>query len=129
MWILLYCTLCIIKMTPKGTIELCCICTHIAKLKTDTTCIHSCCLLCNYVVKTFGILQSPSTALEICNFISKSLKGLLPSVFNSRFKFSLESHSYDTRWSDLGYLKISSYWTKTCDRYLMNIHEIYVWNH
>ena len=31
--------------------------THIAQLMTHTTCIHSCCLPCNYVTKPFGILQ------------------------------------------------------------------------
>ena len=49
------------------------------------------------------------TALENCIFISKSLKGLLPSIFKNWFKFSFESHSYDTSWSNLGYLKIPSY--------------------
>ena len=31
--------------------------THFAQLMTHTTCIHSCCLPCNYVTKPFGILQ------------------------------------------------------------------------
>ena len=47
------------------------------------------------------------TALENCIFISKSLEGLLPSIFSKWFKFSFGSHSHDTRWSNLGYLKIS----------------------
>ena len=62
-------------------------------------------------------------------FISKSLKGLLPSIFNNWFKFSFESHSHDTRWSNLGYLKIPSYRTKTYGRYSMFVNSIYVWNH
>ena len=49
------------------------------------------------------------TALENCIFITKSLKGLLPYIFNNWFKFSFELHSDDTRWSNLGYLKIHSY--------------------
>ena len=69
------------------------------------------------------------TALENCIFISKSLKGLLPSILNNWFKFSFESHSHDTRWSNLGYLKIPSYHTKTCGRYSMFLNSIYVWNH
>ena len=69
------------------------------------------------------------TALENCIYISKSLKGLLPSVFNSWFKFSFETHSHDTRWSNLGYLKMRSYHTKTYGRYSMFINSIYVWNH
>ena len=60
--------------------------------------------------KMSKILKSfEKTALENCIFISKSLKGLLPSIFKNWFKFSFESHSYDTSWSNLGYLKIPSY--------------------
>ena len=40
------------------------------------------------IVKSFD-----KAALE-----KKSLKGLLPSILNNLFKFSFESHSYDTRW-------------------------------
>ena len=69
------------------------------------------------------------TALENCIFISESLKGLLPSIFNNWFKFSFESHSHDTRWSNLGYLKMPSYRTKTYGRYSMFVNSIYVWNH
>ena len=69
------------------------------------------------------------TALENCVFISKSLKGLLPSTFNSWFKFSFESHSHDIRWSNLVYLKISSYRTKTYGRYSMFVNSVYIWNH
>ena len=64
------------------------------------------------------ILKSfDKTALGNCIFISKSLKGLLPSIFSSWFKFSFESHSHDTRWPNLGYLIIHSYRTKTYGRY------------
>ena len=60
--------------------------------------------------KMSKILKSfEKTALENCIFISKSLKGLLPSIFKNWFKFSFESHSYDTRWSNPGYLKMPSY--------------------
>ena len=59
--------------------------------------------------KVSKILKSfDKTALENCIFISKSLKGLLPSIFNNCFKFSFESHSHDKRWLNLGYLKIPS---------------------
>ena len=64
--------------------------------------------------KVFKILKSfDKTALENCIFISKSLKRLLPSIFNNWFKFSFESHSHDTRCSSLDYLKMPSYRTKT----------------
>ena len=61
-------------------------------------------------------------SFENCIFISKSLKGLLPSIFKNWFKFSFESHSYDTRWSNPGYLKIPSY-----RRQIFN--SIQIWNH
>ena len=76
------------------------------------------------ILKSFN-----KTALENCIFISKSLKGLLPSIFYNWFKFSFETHSHDTRWSNLGYLKIPSYHTKTYGRYSMFVNSIYVWNH
>ena len=44
--------------------------------------------------KVSKILKSfDKIALENCIFISKSLKGLLLSIFNNWFKFSFESHS------------------------------------
>ena len=80
--------------------------------------------------KVSKILKSfEKTALGNCIFIRKSLKWLLPSIFNNWFKFSFESHSNDTRRSNLGYLKISSYHTKTYGRYSMFLNSIYVWNH
>ena len=80
--------------------------------------------------KMSKILKSfDKTALENCIFISKSIKGLLPSTFNNWFKYSFETHSDDTRWSNLRYLKITSYHTKTYRRYSMFVNSIYVWNH
>ena len=69
------------------------------------------------------------TVLENCVFISKSSKGLLPFIFKNWFKFFFESHSQDTRWSNLGYLKIPSYLTKYYGRYSMIVNSIYIWNH
>ena len=69
------------------------------------------------------------TAFENCIFNNKSLKELMSSIFNNWFKFSFESHSHDTRWSNLDYLKIRSYRTKTYGRYSMFVNSIYVWNH
>ena len=69
------------------------------------------------------------TALENCIFISKSLKGLLPFIFNNWFKLSFESHSHDNRRSNLGYLKIPFYHTKTYGRYSMFVNSRHVWNH
>ena len=66
------------------------------------------------------------TVLENCIFISKSLKKLLLFIW---FKFSFESHSHGARWSNLGYLKIPSYRTKTYGRDSMFANSMYVWNH
>ena len=79
--------------------------------------------------KVSKILKSfDKAALENCIFINKSLKGLLPSIFNNWFKFSFESHSHDTKQSNLGYLKIPSYRTKTYGRHSMFVNSTYVWN-
>ena len=43
-------------------------------------------------------------AHENCIFIGKSLKGLLPPVFNSWFKFFFGSHYLNTKCSNLGFL-------------------------
>ena len=66
---------------------------------------------------------------KVSKILSKSLKGLLPSIFNNWFKILFESHSHDTRWSNLGFLKIPSYQTKTYGRYSISVNSIYVWNH
>ena len=52
------------------------------------------------------------TATKNWIFITKSLKWLLPSIFDNWFRFSFESHSHDTRWSNHGYLKIPCYHLK-----------------
>ena len=76
--------------------------------------------------KMSKILKSfDKTILENCIFISKSLKGLLPSIFNNWFKFSFESHSHGTRWLNLGFLKITSYHPKTHGRYSKFVKSIY----
>ena len=54
--------------------------------------------------------------IAIC---SKSLTGLLPTVFSSWFKFSFEFHFYDVRWANLGYFKIPYYQTNAYSRYSM----------
>ena len=69
------------------------------------------------------------TALEKYIFISKSSNDLLSSILNNWFKFSFESRSHDTRWSNLGYLKIPTYRVKTNSRYSMFVNSIYVWDH
>ena len=77
------------------------------------------------LLKDFKILKPfDETALENYIFITKSLKGLLPPVFNSWFKLSFESHSHNTRWSILGYVKIPCYCTKSYGRYSMFVNAV-----
>ena len=71
-----------------------------------------------------NIKSFDKTALENYKF----LKGLLPPAFSSWFKFSFESHSHDTRLSNVGCLKTRSYRTKTYGRYSVFVNIIYVWN-
>ena len=63
------------------------------------------------------LMSFDNTALENCIFIKTVLKELLPSAFSSWLKFPFNSHSHDTRWSNLGFLKIPSYLTKNYGRY------------
>ena len=43
--------------------------------------------------------------------------------------FSTDSHTHNTRWSNLGCLKISLYKTKIYGRQSVNISAIYTWNY
>ena len=72
--------------------------------------------------------SSDKTALQNFISISKSLRDLLTSIFNNWFKFYFESHTYGTRWSNLGHLKTLSYRAKTYGRYSMFVNAIYVSN-
>ena len=77
------------------------------------------------LLKDFEILKPfDERALENYIFITKSLKGLLPPVFNRWFKLSFESHSHNTRWSILGYVKIPCYCTKSYGRYSMFVNAV-----
>ena len=82
--------------------------------------------------KVYKILKSfDKTALGNCIFIRKSLKELLPAIFNNWLSFFFLSHTlmHDTRWSNLGYLKIPSYRNKTYGRYSVFVSSIYSWSH
>ena len=75
--------------------------------------------------KDANVLKSfDKSALENCIFISKSLKSLLPSVFNIWFKFSSQSHPSGTRWANIEYLKTPSYQTKTYGGYPMIVNAV-----
>ena len=59
-----------------------------------------------------------NTALANCIFFSKCLKGLLGSIFNNWFKFSIKSSPHDTRWSNL----VISKYTLTVLKRKMHFH-------
>ena len=83
-----------------------------------------------YLLKVSKIIKAfDKVVLENYIFISKSLKRLLPFILNNWFKVSFDSHSHDSKWSNLGYLKISSYCIKTYGRYSRFVNSVYVWNH
>lgn len=73
-------------------------------------------------------ITSYKTALENCIVISNFLNGLLSSVFDSWFKFSFDSHSYNTRWPNRGYLKMLFYQNNNYGRYSVTVNAIYIWN-
>ena len=82
--------------------------------------------------KNSKILESfDKTALENCIFISITLRGChhLFLLAGSVAGLIAESHSYNTRWENLGYLTIPSYQTETYRRYLMATNAIYVWRY
>ena len=68
-------------------------------------------------------------ALQNFIFISKYLIRWLPIAFNDWFKFLFQFHSYDSRQTNVSYLKLTTYRTKTYNRYLMIASAVYVWNH
>ena len=68
--------------------------TQIAHLMTHTTCIHSCCLPCNYVTKPFGILQRVIKSqrvyiyhLDLAKVDTFSLRKVKAAKFSENFKF------------------------------------------
>ena len=61
-------------------------------------------------------------------FISKSIKNLLPSLFNNWFVFSSDGHKYNNSWSSDDKLQTCSYRTNTYDKNLFIISAIELWN-
>ena len=82
--------------------------------------------------KDSNILKFPDKiALENCIFIEKYLNQTLPPPFKNWFTLSLSavSHTHNTRWSNLGFLKIPPHETKIYGRQSVNIDAIYIWNY
>ena len=82
------------------------------------------------VFKDSNILKFPDKiALENCIFIMNYFKQTLPTPFKNWFTLSTDSHTHNTRWSNLGYLKIPPHKTKIYGRQSVNISAIYIWNY
>ena len=76
-----------------------------------------------------NILKFPDKiALENCIFIKKYFNQTLPTPFKNWFTLSTDSHTHNTRWSNLGCLNIPPHKTKMYGRQTVNISAIYIWN-
>ena len=79
--------------------------------------------------KDSNILKFPEKmALENCIFIKNYFNQILPTPFNNWFTLSTDSHTHNTRWSNLGCLKISPHKTRIYGRQSVNIRAIYISN-
>ena len=80
--------------------------------------------------KDSNILKFPDKiALENCIFIKNYFNQTLPTPFKNWFTLSTDSHTHNTRWSDLGCLKIPPHKTAIYGRQSVNISAIYIWNY
>ena len=82
------------------------------------------------VLKDSNILKFPDKiALENCIFIKNYFNQTLPTPFKNWFTLSTDSHTHNTRWSNLGCLKIPPHKTTIYGRQSVNISVIYTWNY
>ena len=80
--------------------------------------------------KDSNILKFPDKiALENCIFIKNYFNQTLPTPFKNWFTLSTDSHTHNTRWSNLGCLKIPPHKTKIYGRQSVNISAICIWNY
>ena len=80
--------------------------------------------------KDSNILKFPDKiALENCIFIKNYFNQTLPTPFKNWFPHSTDSHTHNTRWSNLGCLKIPPHKTKIYGRQSIKISAIYTWNY
>ena len=80
--------------------------------------------------KDSNILKFPDKiALESCIYIKNYIKKTLPTPFKNWFTISADLHTYNTRWSNLGCLKIPLHKTKMYGRQSAGISAIYIWNY
>ena len=82
------------------------------------------------LLKESNILKFPDKiALKNCVFIKKYSNQTLSIPFKDWFTLSTDSHMHNTRWSNLGYLKIPPHRNKIYGRQSVNISAIYIWNY
>ena len=75
--------------------------------------------------KDSNILKFPDKiALENCIFIKNYFNQTLPTPFKNWFTLSTDSHTHNTRWSNLGCLKILPHKTKMEDNLLTLVQSI-----
>ena len=80
--------------------------------------------------KGSNILKFPDKiALENCIFIKNYFNQTLPTPFKNWFTFSTDSHTHNTRWSNLGCLEILPHKTKLYGRQSVNISAINISNY
>ena len=80
--------------------------------------------------KDSNILKFPDNiALENCIFIKNYFNQTLPIPFKNWFTLSTDSHTHNTRWSNLGCLKITPHKTTRYGRQCVNTSAIYTWNY
>ena len=76
----------------------------------------------NPLFKDSNTLKFPDKiALENCIFIKNHFNQTLPTPFKNWFTLSTDSHTHNTRWSDLGCLKIPPHKTTIYGRYLLTL--------
>ena len=85
----------------------------------------------SYIPKPYAnIPKSPDRiALENCIFIKKYLNQTLPTPFKNWFTLPTDSHTDNTKWSNLGCLKMPPHKTKIYGRQSVKISAIYIWNY
>ena len=80
--------------------------------------------------KDSNILKFPHKIdLENCTFVRNYFNQTLPAPFKNWFTLSTDSHTHNTRWSDLGGLRIPPHKTKIYGSQSVNISAIYTWNY
>ena len=80
--------------------------------------------------KDSSILKFPNKiGLENFIFIKNYFNQTLPTPFKNWFTLSTDSHTHNTRWSNISYLKIPPHKTKIYGTLSVNIFAIYIWSY